>query len=199
LRRFLTLVLVICLCFSLMACSESTIVREKTNLQGTSDGTFYFTEGNIKFTVSADQLYTIAQNEVDLKDERNNFITACILGLGDSTTNIWATPVDHLSESEVISLISSYNEYEAEEYANHTRFDDLIMDIMGHEVAFRTYLNESEENAKFHMETTFTDSYYIYSVEIQLPEITEKRYAAVFEMICFSEYIGPEKRFNYFQ
>lgn len=195
-RKLLAVIIVISLCLSMGACGQKEEPKnEKQSFQGTSDGTFSFTEGNIKFTIPEGQFYTVSQNESD----SGLSLTMCGFGIGDSTTTISAFSAKDMSEAEVIEKLDFWNDMDEKDFADHTRFDDMYMNIMGQEAIFKTYLNEAEENPYFYMVTNFTDSHYIYLVEIKLRAIEEAYYMPVFEMVTFSEYTGQERRFEFFQ
>lgn len=195
-RKLLAVIIVISLCLSMGACGQKEEPKKENNiLQGTSDGTFTFTESNIKFTVPKSQFYTISQKESD----SGLTLTLCGFGIGDSTTTISSFPATDMSESEVKEKLDFWNGMDEKNFTDYTRFDDMYMNIMGQEAIFKTYLNEAEENPYFYMVTNFTDSHYIYLVEIKLRAIEEAYYTPVFEMVTSSEYTGQERRFEFFQ
>lgn len=195
-RRVLLLILVTCLCLSMSACSKEEAPENKSlTFQDTSDGTFTFIEGNIKFTVPEGTFYTVSQTGAD----SDISVTVCGFGIGDSTTSVSSFSVNGFNETEVEEKLEFWNSVDEKEFADYTRYDDIYMDIMGQEAIFKTYLNEAEENPRLHLVSNFTDSHYIYLVKMDIAAIAEEYYIPVAEMITFSEYIGPERRFELFQ
>ena len=190
-----TIVFLLSVCVILLGC---TAVPEETKPpvnSGMSDGTVYFTEGNINFTIPDGHFYVISTAK-----EESSSLSLVYLDGTNVKCSIYSVDSSEKEETKLIKEFPDWAGIWDDHYKSYVRMDDVFMDIMGKPAVFHTYIENAEDpNPKLYMICSFTDSYFSYNIDITLNEISEDCYTPLIEMISFSEYIGPEQRFDYFQ
>ena len=191
-KRFFVLLFALLLISMLASCSTS---KALLNENGISDGSDSFSAGNIAFVIPEDASFDISSKNVG----KGKTVTNCSLMSGDAEISITSIDVSTLEEAEIINTVFEEDQRKEKAAAKHEACGDSSLLIIGEFVDFKIFHEEAKNDSVFHYYATFTDSYYVYSVEMALRGALNGD-AILFtgEMLAGSSYVGETMRFDCF-
>ena len=195
-KRLLSVIVFICLCFSLISCSnQPKVIREQTSLSGASSGDTSFVEGNIKFTIPENTHYNLTQNEI----VSDYYIGVSICYLGGYGSSIYPVATETIIGSQRIDSftytedpLNFKKESLYDKYSDYTQTGDLTMSVSGKDVVFNAF-KESKSDPALILIACFSDSSYIYTAEVTINDFSEKACLPFMQMFESTEYIGTDK------
>lgn len=188
-KRLVSLFLICCLV--LCGCNTSPSVEDPKSQSGVSDGTISFESGNIRFTIPSMQQYILTESHSDLTS-----VTICDFNFGDANLIVSVIDCRTYTENEISERLVYWNNSNEDKFSNLTYDSSTELSVMGENILFSIFVDYSSNSPVSHYISTFTDSHYIYLMEIILRSNSSSVLDSVREMITSSEYIGPQKLFE---
>lgn len=120
----------------------------------------------------------------------------------DCAIGLFAFDISFMSEESAMAFLPGQHSTFIESDAVRISEDDLECTIAGFPVIIDGYGNAASDPWYFNFDTTFTDSWYSYTMLFRCPgenEFLDQYTTAFVDLLVFSEYRGEDPRFDFVQ